>query len=64
MLSISHQKAVAIPNQMQPISKIRIFKPKKAKDGVFKLTSEQMDLIDEKICRMYTKLREDPENRS
>ncbi|NNV06897.1 type II toxin-antitoxin system PemK/MazF family toxin [Geobacillus sp. C56-T2] len=61
---LNEKRAVAIPNQMRPISKIRIFKPKKAKDDVFKLTSEQMDLIDEKIRRMYTKLKKDPGNYS
>lgn len=54
---LNQKQAVAIPDQMRPMSKIRIFKPKKAKENVFKLTSDQMDLIDEKIKRMYTKLR-------
>lgn len=54
---LNEKNAVAIPDQMRPISKLRIFKPRKAKEDVFKLTSEQMDLIDEKIRKMYTKLR-------
>lgn len=61
---LNEKRAVAIPNQMRPISKIRILKPKKAKDGVFKLTSEQMDRIDEKIRKMYTKLRAEREKQS
>lgn len=54
---LNEKNAVAIPDQMRPISKIRVYKPKKASDDVFKLTTEQMNLIDEKIRRMYTKLR-------
>lgn len=56
---INSKKSVAIPNQMRPISKIRVHKPRKVKDNVFKLTPEQMDLIDDKIRRMYTKLRKE-----
>lgn len=54
---LNKKNAVAIPDQMRPISKLRVHKPKKAKDGVFKLDTNQMNLIDEKIRRMYTKLR-------
>lgn len=54
---INQKNAVAIPDQMRSISKIRIFKPRKSKDRAFKLTNDQMDLIDEKIRKLYTKLR-------
>lgn len=53
---LNNKNAVAIPDQMRPISKIRVFKPRKRADSVFKLTSDQMDLIDDKIRRLYTKL--------
>lgn len=56
---LNEKNAVAIPDQMRPISKLRVHKPRKAKDDVFKLTTEQMDLIDEKIRKMYTKLRKE-----
>lgn len=54
---LNAKEAVAIPDQMRPISKLRVHKPRKAKDGVFKLTNDQMNLIDDKIRRMYTKLK-------
>lgn len=54
---LNEKNAVAIPDQMRPISKLRIHKPRKAKDQVFKLSTDQMDLIDGKIRKMYTKLR-------
>ena len=54
---LNAKNAVAIPDQMRPISKIRVYKPRNAKDVVFKLTTEQMNLIDEKVRKMYTKLR-------
>ncbi|WP_242694938.1 type II toxin-antitoxin system PemK/MazF family toxin [Pseudogracilibacillus auburnensis] len=52
---LNEKNAVAIPDQMRSISKIRIFKPRKNKDGVFKLNHEQMNLIDDKIRRLFTK---------
>ncbi len=54
---IHNNLAVAIPNQMRPMSKIRIFKPRNSSDRVYKLNSDQMDKLDNKIRRMYTKLR-------
>lgn len=54
---INEKNAVAIPDQMRPISKIRIFKPRNGRDKVFKLSDKQMDLIDERIRKMYTKVR-------
>lgn len=56
---LNDKNAVAIPDQMRPVSKLRIHKPRKAKDNVFKLTTEQMDSIDEKVRRLYTKARRD-----
>lgn len=54
---LNEKYSVALPDQMRPISKIRIYKPKRARQNVFKLNSDQMDLIDDKIKRLYTKLR-------
>lgn len=51
-------KSVALPDQMRPISKIRVMKPKKTKDGVIKVSSEQMNLIDDKVRRLYTKIND------
>lgn len=56
---INEKNAVAIPDQMRPISKLRVFKPRKAKDNVFKLDTNQMNLIDDKIRRLFTKLTEE-----
>lgn len=53
---LNDKKAVAIPDQMRPISKIRVYKPRKQSDSVFAITSEQMDLIDDKVRRLYTKM--------
>ena len=53
---MNNKRAVAIPDQMRPISKIRVYKPKRTSDHIIKLSSEQMDLIDDKIRRLYTKL--------
>lgn len=52
---LNNKNAVAIPDQMRPISKIRVFKPRKQADSVFKLTTDQLNLIDDKIRRLYTK---------
>ncbi|PBB07132.1 hypothetical protein CKW00_00015 [Salimicrobium humidisoli] len=54
---LNDKKAMAIPDQLRPISKIRIVRPKKAKETVYKLNSEQMDAIDDKVRRMFTRLR-------
>lgn len=54
---LNGKRTAAIPDQMRPISKLRVRKPRKAQDTVYKLTPEQMDLIDEKLKRMYTKDR-------
>ncbi|MCU5214265.1 type II toxin-antitoxin system PemK/MazF family toxin [Bacillus paranthracis] len=55
---LNDKNAIAIPNQMRPISKLRVFRPRLSKDEVLKLTPEQMDLIDEKVQKMYTKRQE------
>lgn len=52
---LNDKRSVAIPDQIRPISKLRVYKPRKTKDGVFKLNDIQMDLIDDKIRRLYTK---------
>lgn len=49
-------KSVAIPDQMRSISKLRVIKPKKQSQSVFKLSIEQMDMLDDKIRRLYTKI--------
>lgn len=56
---LNEKNAVAIPDQMRPVSKLRVHKPRKAKDTVFKLTNDQMDLIDDKIRRLFTKRRDE-----
>lgn len=48
-------QSVALPDQTRPVSKLRVLKPKKTKDGVFKVEPAQMDLIDDKIRRLFTK---------
>jgi mRNA interferase MazF len=52
---LNDKQSIAIINQKRPISKLRIFKPRSAKDNVFKLSDDQMDLIDEKVRKMFTK---------
>lgn len=52
---LNDKESVAIINQLRPISKLRIFKPRLAKEPAFKLSNEQMDLLDQKIKQMYTK---------
>jgi|SRR5690625_1366268 len=49
-------KSVAIPDQMRSISKLRVIKPKKQNQTVFKLSIEQMDMLDDKVRRLYTKI--------
>ncbi|MBC7325001.1 MAG: type II toxin-antitoxin system PemK/MazF family toxin, partial [Moorella sp. (in: Bacteria)] len=34
-------------NQIRAVSKIRIYKPKRVSDGLYRLTNEQLDKIDE-----------------
>lgn len=49
-------QSVAIPDQIRAISKLRVIKPKKQNQTVLKLSSEQMDILDDKIKRLYTKV--------
>lgn len=49
-------RSVALPDQLRPISKLRVYRPKYGHEDVFKLTNEQMNLIDDKIRRLYTKI--------
>ncbi|MEC1387348.1 type II toxin-antitoxin system PemK/MazF family toxin [Aerococcus viridans] len=52
---LNEKEAFAIANQVRPVSKLRIFKPRAASDHVIKLRDDQMDLIDAQIIKMYTK---------
>lgn len=56
---LNEKESIAIPNQFRPISKLRIFKPRLGSEEAFKLSPEQMDLIDEKIIAMFTKSKRD-----
>ncbi|OXM14168.1 type II toxin-antitoxin system PemK/MazF family toxin [Paenibacillus herberti] len=49
------KEAFAIPNQFQPISKLRIYRPRKGSDLVVKLPAQFMDMIDEKIIGLFTR---------
>ena len=49
------KESYAIPNQFHPISKLRILRPKFAKDKVCRLTSDQLTLIDLKLVQLFTK---------
>ncbi|WP_244912813.1 type II toxin-antitoxin system PemK/MazF family toxin [Paenibacillus pasadenensis] len=51
---LNGKEAFAIPNQLQPISKLRIYKPRRAADKVFKLPAPFLDLIDNKILELFT----------
>lgn len=55
---LNEKEVKAIPSQLRPISKLRIYKPKVASDGVFKLSPDQMDDLDDKIRRIYTILKQ------
>lgn len=52
---INEKEAFAISNQIRPISKIRVFRPKKTKDDVVTLSDTQLDAIDEMINKIFTK---------
>lgn len=53
---LNASESIAIPDQIRPISKLRVIKPKNQSHSVFKLSSEQIDMIDDKIRRLYTKI--------
>lgn len=40
--------------QMRPLSKVRIYDPRKAEDGKIRLTPEQLDVIDGKVAKYFT----------
>lgn len=48
-------QSYAIPNQMRPVSKIRILAPTTKRDPVVRLDSELMDKIDKKVVSLYVK---------
>lgn len=48
-------QSYAIPNQLRPISKIRILSPTSKRDSVIKIDSELMDKLDEKVVSLYVK---------
>lgn len=52
---LNEKEAIAILNQMRPVSKIRVFKPRFSTDDLVLLSDPQLDAIDEKISSMYTK---------
>lgn len=52
---LNQKEAFAIPNQMRPVSKIRVFRPRSSSDSAVVLSDAQLDAIDEKIKKMYTK---------
>lgn len=54
---INEKLSVALTDQLQYISKIRIKSPKSAKQKVVKLDSHLLDKLDEKIRKLYTKLK-------
>lgn len=51
---INEKEVFARIAQMRPLSKIRIYDPKKARDPKIKLTSDQLDIIDKKIIKYFT----------
>lgn len=53
---LNDKKSYAIPNQLRPISKMRIIKPKKTKDNVIKIKDPAiLDKIDEVVVSLYVK---------
>lgn len=52
---LNEKEAFAIPNQMRPVSKLRVYRPRLASDDVVTLTNEQLDRIDAKVANMYIK---------
>lgn len=51
----SDKLSYAKPLQMRTVSKLRIIKPKSAKDSVCKINAEQLGSIDEKIKSLLTR---------
>lgn len=54
ILPQSNKESYAMPLQIRVISKMRIIKPKRSQDGVFKITKEQLNMIDNKLIELYT----------
>jgi len=52
---LNEKEAFAIPNQMRPVSKLRVYRPRFANESLVTLTDEQLDSIDAKVADMYTK---------
>lgn len=54
---LNTKEAFAIVRQIRPISKLRILRPKLAKDTVYQLSDDQLTKIDRKIGSHLTKLK-------
>lgn len=54
ILPDTNKISYAMPLQIRSISKLRIYKPKTNKDGVYKISSEQLTKIDNMIKLLYT----------
>lgn len=54
---LNAKESFAIPNQLCAISKLRVYKPRRQEDRVFKVKTEIMDEIDRKILTMFTNFR-------
>lgn len=48
-------QSYAIPNQLRPVSKLRILAPTAKNDPVIKIAPELMDMIDKKVVSLYVK---------
>lgn len=55
ILPHSDKESYAMPAQIRAVSKLRIIKPKFSEDSVYKISSEQLQKIDEKIRLLFTK---------
>ncbi|MCY0875154.1 MAG: type II toxin-antitoxin system PemK/MazF family toxin [Firmicutes bacterium] len=54
---LNDKQSFAVVSQMRPISKLRVYKPRKQSDSVLTLSSAQMDKLDLKIGKRFTKLK-------
>lgn len=54
---INEKLSVALVDQMQYISKIKIKSPKSARQKVEKISDNQLNKLDDKIRKLYTKLK-------
>lgn len=55
VLPNSDKLSYAMPMQIRAVSKLRIIKPKLTRDGVHKITAEQLSKIDSEIKSLFTK---------